>query len=134
MEVRAVNVAEFEKAFTAMLANAKFNMGTPCNCLRGSYYGFASSRVEFLSNFELNISAKCYYDWFLPHGLSELSEPWPKTIDLTDALACIAQVRRIVEAHHGPQKWQYAERPKQNAPWNEWLADLNKQSREGIGA
>ena len=118
MEIRKVNVERFDAAFRAMLKNAGFSMDERCGCLVGSYERFVGALPSYcqLSATEReqadrdksgyahlwNISDDCFYAWFFPNSGTET---WPSTIDLTDATACIRNVMRIVEKHHGPQDW-----------------------------
>lgn len=112
MEKRTVNVERFDAAFRAMLGNAEFRMSDICNCLKGSYCKFVlqldhtiiSAAYKESPAEHFGISGLCYYEWYNPLD-KENAKSWTDSIDLTDARACIENVMRIVERHHGSQPW-----------------------------
>jgi len=113
MDIRKVRTDRFNAAFQAMLRNADFDMGNACRCLKGSYSKFVLGIRPVTDSFSkavgnqttdehFGISRQCYYEWYFPLGTGR----WDTDkIDLTDAVACIDNVKRIVEKHHGPQQW-----------------------------
>ena len=104
MEIRKVNVKRFDAAFRAMLGNAKFDMESPCHCCLGTYERYVRAiPLEEDWHKHFGITEACFDNWYFPCGKG--AESWPAAIDTTDAAACIRNVMKIVEAHHGPQDW-----------------------------
>jgi len=132
MEIRTVNVERFNKAFEAGLRNANFDMSVSCRCFIGSHEEFSEAlyngkvrRDEFFGT-----STLCAIEWFC---CDAFIPEWLGDIDLCDALSCIANVKRIVEKHHGPQAWN--QKPKDERPTlDEFIASLKLTAPKQLAA